>query len=436
MSGIPLPEHRLPGLAPLLSGALWRRWAATGRVFPLDDFRGAVGYVRLKPQTSCRVVVFDPASDAEIPDGFLLQLFGDTGRAADLFDKVRAHRQTIGARGFEPFLCEDSATVGLPFPNDLDLPGLRHLFRPYRRKELLTELLGDRLGSDERVSKRASRLRLLTYKPGRRAVFQALAEFVSCDGARPAALHLKVEHRATFEASYRKLREIERAVSDAFEWSVPTALGSVPSQCVTARRWAAGTPLSAPDESDPEFESFAAAGRALAEFHALSYGSRSFPFVRAAGDLTDIAADVIGLLPDLTARVQRLASRLSSSLSALDTSASLLHGDFHADQVLVCEGRLLLHDFDRAGCGHPALDVGAFLASVDELELPGRAATRFLDSYVERRGRSLEPDALASAQALAVLRRASVPLRSLDPQWPEKIRCRIALAETLMGVHA
>ena len=84
MNHFPVPPTRLPGLGRLLDGPLWREWTAQGKVFPLERFRDAVRYIRLKPTTSCRLVVFrDSPSPAAVgpPAGFLLHLYSDIERA-------------------------------------------------------------------------------------------------------------------------------------------------------------------------------------------------------------------------------------------------------------------------------------------------------------------------------------------------------------------
>jgi len=142
---LPLPETRLPGLEPLLNGALWNEWADRGHVFTLEQLLPAIRYVRLKPSSSCRLVVFKSLDGTakEPPEGILLHLYPDIARARLAFAKVSSHPLFPGSAGLEPFLDETHAVVGSPFPNDPDVPGLRHVYRPHRLRLALAEALSE-----------------------------------------------------------------------------------------------------------------------------------------------------------------------------------------------------------------------------------------------------------------------------------------------------
>ena len=133
MNRFPVPATALPALKPLLDGSLWQEWAAERRVFPLADLVPAIRYVRLKPSTSCRLVVFGAEGEtaADPPPGFLLHLYPDPERARVAFGKELTRRSHKGEGVFEPFLCERFGVVAVPFPNDPAIPGLRHMYRPH-----------------------------------------------------------------------------------------------------------------------------------------------------------------------------------------------------------------------------------------------------------------------------------------------------------------
>jgi hypothetical protein len=86
----PLPRTDLPAFEPLMRGRLWRDWEESGMVFPVDDLRAAIHYVRLKPGTSCRIAVFqwDVGSATGPPLGFLLYLYPDAARACAAYEKI------------------------------------------------------------------------------------------------------------------------------------------------------------------------------------------------------------------------------------------------------------------------------------------------------------------------------------------------------------
>ncbi len=108
----------------------------------------------------------------------------------------------------------------------------------------------------------------------------------------------------------------------------------------------------------------------------------------------------------LTDRIERVAStqaswrlRLFKLLRRLErlvldlpeVEPSLIHRDFYQDQVLFSGSSIYLLDFDLAAMGDPALDVGNFLAHLDELGLRKgnirlfeKEQQTFLESYLIR----------------------------------------------------
>ena len=282
MTRFPIPSTRLPGLSALLDGDLWGLWSAAKKVFPLDDFRAAVRYVRLKPSTSCRLAVFDDAGES----GFIIYLYSESGRAVAAFDK-------IAPREARAFVSPSAAAVVVPFPCDVELPSLRHVYRPYRLKEALWTLLPEYPQEAWGIRKRFTSLKLLAYKPGRRAVFRVEPHLERYDGAATVRvpLHMKVGNPSTFPAAHAKLAAIHAAVPLEAGWHVPAPIGTVDSRCLTARRWVEGEPPVAPRE-------FLATGRALAGLHRLEIASGGHGYGLDPKELLDHAQDLAALLPE------------------------------------------------------------------------------------------------------------------------------------------
>jgi Ser/Thr protein kinase RdoA (MazF antagonist) len=75
-------------------------------------------------------------------------------------------------------------------------------------------------------------------------------------------------------------------------------------------------------------------------------------------------------LPDAADRLAAVAAIARDRLAALPpVPARGLHRDFYFDQVLVDGDRIWLVDLDLYAGGDPAIDIGNFLAHLDELAL-------------------------------------------------------------------
>jgi len=432
----PVPPSQLPALEPLLDGGLWSSWAERGWVFPLDDLPAAVRYVRLKPHTSCRLLVFgnDASAGLDPPPGFVLQLYPDRERARLAFDKISNRKQFIGPLGYEPFIREEHAVVAVPFPNDSEVPGLRHVYRRHRLRQALTEILDDRPPELWTVEKRRIRLGLLAYKPGRRAVYRVDVPITERASSKCVfhTFHMKVENRGTCERSYRNLVAIHGAVPPGACWSVPAPRGRVESRSMIVTEWVDGQPLASRiDDPGRARQVFRATGRALGELHAVEAGLRPLP---ASGDrLSDLSMDLARMLPDDARAIETLGERLSrAGAHDRDRTATTVHGDFHLDQVLLVGDRPVLVDFDRAGLGDGLDDIGSFCARLEEERVDPVLARDFLEGHAEASGCKPESQQIRIATAVALFYRCGFPFRSLDPNWPEAIRQRMTRIDRLL----
>ncbi|MDX2032217.1 MAG: phosphotransferase [Blastocatellia bacterium] len=101
-------------------------------------------------------------------------------------------------------------------------------------------------------------------------------------------------------------------------------------------------------------------------------------------------AKLEGSFPERARPVRDLLRRLQETAASFPPSTeTLLHGDFHIDQLRVCGDRLALFDFDELCLGNPLQDVANFLADLH---------ARDLDPALTE---SLSKEFLAAYQALA-----------------------------------
>ena len=432
----PLPPHELPGLEPLVNGDLWSRWRSDGVVFPIESLQEACRYFRFKPETTSRLFVagVDAESADDPPQGFMLHLYPEVGRANQAYAKEMSKRHKIGSSGFEPFLCEESCVVGIPYPNDPEIPDLRHIYSPDRFRRTLNELLVDYPTTEWRVQRSLTKLTLLNYKPGRRAVYRIKVKIRRRVGDEKVRvrLHVKVENPKTADRSYENLQQIYGSLSPTSEWRVPRPQGQVGHRTLMAAEWIEGTPLRERAALGAEAsEEFLRVGSALAQFH-----QTVVPFehlyspVEESGRMKRHAADLARLLPDREKEITDLGARLAREVTRLALSPSApIHNDFHLDQVLVSQGKPVIVDLDRAGRGYAATDLGTFLSHLTEEGIDPSLSEAFLEGYQQEKGDPICEDWIRVSEAIATFGRASVPFRSLAPDWPTQMVSRLERTE-------
>ncbi|NIU86034.1 MAG: phosphotransferase [Nitrosopumilaceae archaeon] len=84
--------------------------------------------------------------------------------------------------------------------------------------------------------------------------------------------------------------------------------------------------------------------------------------------LLSISQDVSYLLPNISVKLNKIINRVSELILNVEDIYAPIHGDFNADQVIVSsrkstvDSALCLLDFDQSCLGHPAFDIGNFIA--------------------------------------------------------------------------
>jgi aminoglycoside phosphotransferase (APT) family kinase protein len=137
------------------------------------------------------------------------------------------------------------------------------------------------------------------------------------------------------------------------------------------------------------------------------------------------------LRPDLAGRIDALVTRLGQTRPA-DGTPVMLHGDFHAAQLLRADTELVLLDLDEVGAGPAALDLATYAAHLVRGESgDAESALAALDGLVA--GYGARPRGLDWHFAAAILRRSPFPFR-LDPgpDWPERVEAMVAAAEAAL----
>ena len=369
----------LPGLGLLLDSVALAAALGVQRV--------ELRHLRYKPGTSCAAAVVTE-------EGRWLRLRALT--PARFTEEAAAGHARLAAACVE---------LGTP-ADDRDVAGLRRLWPERTRGIALAKLFGEgRLATARMVP--------LSYRLGRRLV----ARLDHPDGSALLKIH----------APGRFAQAQAGALAAAFMGHAPMER-ACSRQMAVVTRWLPGETLSA----DRPVKAFAAAGAALATLH---QGPPAMPFPRSRADeiaTVSRALDGAGsLLPDMADWLADLLRRLAEALAGTPADPGPIHGDFSADQVVMHADRARLIDWDRAGTGDRATDLGSALARLDADRISGRllpaaacaAAEALLDGYAARR--TLPP--AVEVQRLAHLAGlATEPFRRQAPDWPGEIAALVA----------
>jgi aminoglycoside phosphotransferase (APT) family kinase protein len=261
--------------------------------------------------------------------------------------------------------------------------------------------------------------RLVRHKRGRRAMVRY--DLSTADGARHACLgklRAKGCDRRT-AAVHQALRAAGLDGTGSMGTGVPRPLGVIAPLGLWLQEVVPGYCLGDLVAADAEPGPFARTGAALAELH--RHGgtdARRWTMADEAAVLERALRRAADARPDLAGTVREIGSRAARSLATLgDGVVCAIHRDFYFDQVIVDDARLWIVDLDLFACGDPAIDVGNFLAHLDEFGLRrytdhralDRQKTAFLSGYVSASGPA-DPDRIAVLQAISLARHISLSL--------------------------
>jgi aminoglycoside phosphotransferase (APT) family kinase protein len=253
---------------------------------------------------------------------------------------------------------------------------------------------------------RLGSLRLVRYKPGRKALIR--------DGRLYAKVYADDRGARAFAAG-RALHSAGIPVLEPLRYSQRLRM--------LVHAEAQGIPLTSLRGRAGYDQAAGEAGVALRRLHATTLSG--LPKHSWHEELSAAARAVGVAYPKLGRSAARLADRLSALLEARDVTEVAAHGDFYDDQLLVSPDGVIVLDLDRAARADAELDLGTFLAHLSLRGEDARAREAFLSGYE----RALDRRAVVLGEASALLKLAAAPFRALAPDWPEQVERRLVLAE-------
>ncbi|MEM1241949.1 MAG: phosphotransferase [Cyanobacteria bacterium P01_H01_bin.26] len=216
---------------------------------------------------------------------------------------------------------------------------------------------------------------LIRHKFGRRA----LIEYHLKTDHGPLTLIGKIRAKGTDRVSYHVQKNLWNRGFDTHSadgYSVPEPMGMIPNWQMWLQRKVRGIPAT---ELLPMTNGVVLCRRIAALAHRLHCTPISTPRQQTLRDELSILHTG---LTKVSQQYPHWQSRIEQILIACDTLVSYrsslsgeqindfplvgIHRDFYSDQILVDGARLWLVDFDLYCQGHPALDIGNFIAHITE----------------------------------------------------------------------
>lgn len=302
-------------------------------------------------------------------------------------------------------------TVGVwRAPFDPGLPG----FAPALDPEVLAGMLRD---LDVDADPHTLRTRVLSYRPGRRAVIE-----VSGTSGR---IFLKVVRPHKAEGIHRRHRHLRPHVA------VPESHGFSRDHGVVVLEALPGTTLREDLATDARRPGGAEVLALLDSLPEPFDGARSWGW-RAA----ELGGVVAASVPELAGRVGELVDRLERAEGELDPTAHPtvpVHGDLHDAQLLVECGHVTgLLDIDTHAAGRRLDDLATMVGHLSTLALAvphGEAVRTYARHVLDTFDATTDPAALRRAVAAVVLGLATGPFRVVEDDWRAGSEARVELAE-------
>lgn len=230
------------------------------------------------------------------------------------------------------------------------------------------------------------RAQLLRHKPGKRLLVEYSLQGVDEQIEQVIG---KVRLNKRFDQKVIQLHD-DLQVLHSSGVRVPHVVGTLPKINLWLQEKISGHTVT----PDSPLEIHRAVGQALAELHCSKLKIERSHTIQ--DELAVLRKQFEQWLYPVSEYSCKSESLLHSCLKLVDDlipgDSTIIHRDFYFDQVLSSRDGIALLDFDLATMGPPELDVGNYLAHLDELAMRNhmeqdccRAGEAFLAGYVERR---------------------------------------------------
>ena len=307
---------------------------------------------------------------------------------------------------------DDNRMAVWRYPRDPFLPGLEAAADPTRVTKLLTDL-----GSPQQ----ATNLRRRAYRPGRRAVIEAVAP-----STRIFVKVVRPDRIAKIQSKHVTLAG-QVPVPHSYGWSAD--LGLIALQAMAGKTLRSVLESGSRNLPGPE--------QILGLLDALPMPADddivAGPVATASGHARLLRA----IAPDLSGDIEGVVEAVAA---AEDDEPVPVHGDFHSSQILVRGDHIVgLVDVDSAGAGLRADDLAGLLGHLATLSLTSskrKGMSGYGTALIEAFDKQTDPRSLRLRTAAVILGLATGPFRVQENVWPAATKRRIELATEWVDIAA
>lgn len=382
-----------------------------------------------RPMTLCYELQVSDATRGQAGTQLLYaEVFREAG-AATAFARHAGTRLAPPAFG-EPLVhLPDLNLLLWALPNDPGLPQLARLLDPTAAARWLPG------GASAEVQ-----VELLRYEPRQRATLRY--RLAGCDGSAPRTVYAKTfcdERAAAIDARFGHFWHIAQADPDA-----PLVAQPLGFDAATRTVWqapAVGVPLREALRNHGAALPLAEAEKLLGRVaHALAC-LHAAPLAPTANATPRSVAHWLAEVQRRCKKIGRadaaLAARAERVVEIIEQHAarqaarplSLIHGDWHPDQVWVHEGRVLLFDFDEFTLGDPMEDLASFALKLEQDGAAPALVAAFIADCASAAPQRFDRDSLAWHLAIQSLLQASRAFVYQQPGWARTLERRLAACE-------
>jgi len=378
-------------------------------------------YLRYKPHTSCLAAFTLGTNKGN-------QTFHLTAHQISAVEKLTKNNRTSQShdvRGPSPLILPELAVVISPFPCDKELPSLERITTIAGRRQLISKL-----SSEEDKDLISAEWTPLRYKPERRFVARL-------DGNNQAKAVLKFHSKKVYAQS----RRAAKSLGSLTGINTARPIGHSDRNQAILLRWLPGESLASfISNAHLPTDVMHEVGRLLSRLHT-QQASKLPPRTaqQEAQEICRSAEDLTILLPPIKELLSEVSKKCTKQLSLLLPIAVPIHGDCHPQQFIVHQKDVAIIDLDSATLGHPASDLGNFLAHLEREVLQNQMQRSLCDQFTEElivgyseKTTAVNLSDIQTYLAAGLLRLAHEPFRYRQPNWPRQTEQLVERANSIL----
>ena len=315
-------------------------------------------------------------------------------------------------------------------PNDPGLPQLAMLLDPAQaQRGLPWAALGAACAEFGTVE-----VKLLRYEPECRATLRYT--LTRLDGSGTRALYAKTFCDARAQDIHQRFEHFwQLAQTNADAPLVAQPLGYCAATQTLWQAPASGMPLLQMLDVHNGTALIGRVARALALLHAAPLAPSAGAAPRSAAHWVAEARrrqkKISRADPAMAARAACVADAIAAYAKRQQTRPlSLIHGDFHPEQIWVHQGRIVLFDFDEFTLGDPMEDLAQFVLKLEQACIAAELCSVLIEQYAACAPGRFDRRGLAWHLTVQSLLQASRAFVFQKPGWAGELDRRLARSET------